>query len=158
VRIETGEKKERMAFDEDLLFTHRGLSGPAVLQISSYWREGHADPHRPGARRRLAAGAAAGQGALAQADRQRARAWVPSRLADAWVQQDPGWQRPVNEASDKALLQLANAVALGAGADRQRGLPQGRSHGRRRRHARAVVADHGSQRSPACISSARWWT
>ena len=31
----------KTAFDEALLFTHRGLSGPAVLQISSYWREGH---------------------------------------------------------------------------------------------------------------------
>lgn len=30
----------RASFDEALLFTHRGLSGPAVLQISSYWREG----------------------------------------------------------------------------------------------------------------------
>ncbi|MBY5375442.1 NAD(P)/FAD-dependent oxidoreductase [Rhizobium leguminosarum] len=30
----------RTAFREALLFTHRGLSGPAVLQISSYWREG----------------------------------------------------------------------------------------------------------------------
>ncbi len=29
-----------MAFREGLLFTHRGLSGPAILQISSYWREG----------------------------------------------------------------------------------------------------------------------
>ncbi|MGC2635650.1 MAG: aminoacetone oxidase family FAD-binding enzyme, partial [Acidobacteriaceae bacterium] len=29
-------------FREKLLFTHRGLSGPAVLQISSYWREGEA--------------------------------------------------------------------------------------------------------------------
>ena len=29
-------------FDEAVLFTHRGLSGPAVLQISSYWREGDA--------------------------------------------------------------------------------------------------------------------
>ncbi|MCF2870212.1 NAD(P)/FAD-dependent oxidoreductase [Octadecabacter sp. G9-8] len=28
------------SFDEALLFTHRGLSGPAVLQSSSYWREG----------------------------------------------------------------------------------------------------------------------
>jgi predicted Rossmann fold flavoprotein len=27
-------------FDEALLFTHRGLSGPSILQISSYWREG----------------------------------------------------------------------------------------------------------------------
>jgi predicted Rossmann fold flavoprotein len=28
------------AFEEALLFTHRGLSGPAILQISSYWQEG----------------------------------------------------------------------------------------------------------------------
>jgi predicted Rossmann fold flavoprotein len=28
------------AFREGLVFTHRGLSGPAILQISSYWREG----------------------------------------------------------------------------------------------------------------------
>ncbi len=32
----------RTSFDEALLFTHRGLSGPAVLQLSSYWREGEA--------------------------------------------------------------------------------------------------------------------
>jgi predicted Rossmann fold flavoprotein len=32
----------RTSFDEALLFTHRGLSGPAILQISSYWREGDA--------------------------------------------------------------------------------------------------------------------
>ena len=31
----------KIFFDEALLFTHRGLSGPAILQISSYWREGH---------------------------------------------------------------------------------------------------------------------
>jgi len=28
------------SFEEALLFTHRGVSGPAILQISSYWREG----------------------------------------------------------------------------------------------------------------------
>jgi predicted Rossmann fold flavoprotein len=32
----------KAAFAEALLFTHRGLSGPAILQISSYWREGDA--------------------------------------------------------------------------------------------------------------------
>ena len=32
----------RASFDEGLLFTHRGLSGPSILQISSYWREGEA--------------------------------------------------------------------------------------------------------------------
>jgi predicted Rossmann fold flavoprotein len=31
---------DKTGFDEALLFTHRGLSGPAILQISSYWREG----------------------------------------------------------------------------------------------------------------------
>ncbi len=31
---------ERQSFLEDLLFTHKGLSGPAVLQISNYWRAG----------------------------------------------------------------------------------------------------------------------
>jgi predicted Rossmann fold flavoprotein len=30
----------KTGFDEGMLFTHRGLSGPAILQISSYWREG----------------------------------------------------------------------------------------------------------------------
>jgi predicted Rossmann fold flavoprotein len=30
----------RVGFREAMLFTHRGLSGPAILQISSYWREG----------------------------------------------------------------------------------------------------------------------
>jgi predicted Rossmann fold flavoprotein len=30
----------KATFEEGLLFTHRGLSGPAILQISSYWREG----------------------------------------------------------------------------------------------------------------------
>ena len=31
---------DRTSFDEALLFTHRGLSGPSVLQLSSFWREG----------------------------------------------------------------------------------------------------------------------
>ncbi len=33
---------ETTSFDEALLFTHRGLSGPAILQISSYWSAGDA--------------------------------------------------------------------------------------------------------------------
>lgn len=38
VRVRCGKK----TFDEAMLFTHRGLSGPAILQISSFWREGAA--------------------------------------------------------------------------------------------------------------------
>ena len=36
VRVQAGAG----VFDEAMLFTHRGLSGPAILQISSYWAEG----------------------------------------------------------------------------------------------------------------------
>lgn len=34
------QPKKKMVFLEDLLFTHRGLSGPGILQISSYWNPG----------------------------------------------------------------------------------------------------------------------
>lgn len=36
-RITTDVSKKAISFDEDILFTHRGLSGPGILQISSYW-------------------------------------------------------------------------------------------------------------------------
>lgn len=112
VRIETGTKKERIAFDEDLLFTHRGLSGPAVLQISSYWKEGtplriDLAPGQDLAGELLAAKARGSRKLVANELAQ----WVPARLADAWVQQDAAWQRPVNEVGDKALQQLAQRLS-----------------------------------------------
>ncbi|MDP5217827.1 NAD(P)/FAD-dependent oxidoreductase [Ruegeria sp. 2205SS24-7] len=42
VSLPTRLSNARASFDEALLFTHRGLSGPAVLQLSSYWHEGEA--------------------------------------------------------------------------------------------------------------------
>ncbi len=36
----TANRRDLATFREGMLFTHRGLSGPAILQISSYWREG----------------------------------------------------------------------------------------------------------------------
>ena len=111
VAIETGEKKNRVVFHEDLLFTHRGLSGPAVLQISSYWREG--EPIRidlapeVDLQRELARAKASSRKLIAN----ELAAFVPARLAEAWVQQDGAWQRPVNEASDKALAALAERLA-----------------------------------------------
>lgn len=111
VVIEAGTKKDRVAFHEDLLFTHRGLSGPAVLQISSYWKPG--SPIRINLAPEVDLPAA-----LADA-KQRSRKllvnelaqWVPSRLAEAWVAQDADWQRPVAECSDKALARLAERLA-----------------------------------------------
>jgi len=42
VSLDARIRHGKMHFDEAMLFTHRGLSGPAILQISSYWREGDA--------------------------------------------------------------------------------------------------------------------
>jgi predicted Rossmann fold flavoprotein len=40
VQAQVGVEGARIAFQEGLLFTHRGLSGPSILQISSYWSPG----------------------------------------------------------------------------------------------------------------------
>ena len=40
VSLDATVRLDKIAFTEALLFTHRGLSGPAILQISSYWRDG----------------------------------------------------------------------------------------------------------------------
>jgi predicted Rossmann fold flavoprotein len=41
-KVASGRQPKPVRFIEDLLFTHRGLSGPAVLQTSSFWRPGDA--------------------------------------------------------------------------------------------------------------------
>ena len=111
VAIEVGGKKTKTSFSEDLLFTHRGLSGPAVLQISSFWQAG--TPIRIN----LAPTVNLPQHLIDAKNTSKKRivnelaALVPTRLAEAWVDQDAAWQRPINEASDKALAQLAERLA-----------------------------------------------
>ena len=111
VLIETGSKKRKTSFSEDLLFTHRGLSGPAVLQISSFWQNN--TPIRlnlvPGVDvlDRLAQAKATSRKLVAN----ELASVLPTRLADAWAAQDPALQRPVNEATDKALNALADKLS-----------------------------------------------
>jgi predicted Rossmann fold flavoprotein len=77
-------------FREKLLFTHRGLSGPAILQASSYWKNGDAirvdlAPGRiviEGLRDR-------GSARSANALRLELRKALPSRLADRWLDLHP---------------------------------------------------------------------
>jgi predicted Rossmann fold flavoprotein len=111
VRIEAGAKKDKIAFLEDLLFTHRGLSGPAVLQISSYWKPGTplTLDFAPG----VDVADALNDAKLRSRKRtaNELATMVPSRLADAWVGQDAALQRPVNEAPDRALAALAERIA-----------------------------------------------
>jgi hypothetical protein len=110
-RVETGSGKARGRFDEDLLFTHRGLSGPAVLQISSYWRPGQ--PLRID----LAPGVDLGQWlreAKATSQQQLGNALarhLPARLADVWLAAAglPA-DRPLPEARDRDLAALGERL------------------------------------------------
>ena len=111
VLIETGDKKGRISFAEDLLFTHRGLSGPAVLQISSYWREGTPIRINLAPTVDLPEALARAKATSRKLVSNELATLVPSRLADAWVAQDKDWQRPISEASDKALARLAERLA-----------------------------------------------
>ena len=104
------QRKKAQVFAEDLLFTHRGLSGPAVLQISSFWREGYC------VRINLAPGVDLPATLLrAKATSKKLVAnelasLVPSRLADAWAGSDAALKRPIVDAPDKALLGLAQGL------------------------------------------------
>ncbi len=40
IALEANVRNEKMEFRENILMTHRGLSGPAILQLSSYWQQG----------------------------------------------------------------------------------------------------------------------
>ncbi|MFZ4285241.1 NAD(P)/FAD-dependent oxidoreductase [Variovorax sp. HJSM1_2] len=111
VEISTGSKKSRMKFNEDLLFTHRGLSGPAVLQISSYWQPGTPLALNLAPEVNLPEALALAKSRSRKLIGNELASLVPGRLADAWAQQSPDWQRPVNEASDKALARLAENLS-----------------------------------------------
>jgi predicted Rossmann fold flavoprotein len=97
------------SFREKMLFTHRGISGPAVLQVSSYWKPGEAleidllpgvDVTAAMAARRAAGDRSQARTLLAQ--------WLPKRLADRWFEV---------QAQSKALAALADhEIAQIAGA------------------------------------------
>ena len=109
-----GRPKGETRFAEGLLFTHRGLSGPSILQISSYWREGEAIAvaMAPGVdvfarlkAMKAANGRQAAHTALGQI--------VPKRLAEALVEREQAEGTPVGnlaDLSDKALRRLDQAV------------------------------------------------
>ncbi len=112
VRIRTVPGGAAAQFDEDLLFTHRGLSGPAALQISTYWRPGEsiAVNLAPGLdlpRLLLDAKAVPGRrvGTLLSGI-------VPRRLAGAWLNDKPELaERRVADCRDRDLASLAEELA-----------------------------------------------
>jgi predicted Rossmann fold flavoprotein len=112
VDIATGSARRKTSFREDLLFTHRGLSGPAVLQISSYWQPGEALTID------LLPGADAAQWlreAKQQSKRQLGNALaglLPQRLADAWLTRlGMDAAKPMPELRDRDLQRLAESLS-----------------------------------------------
>jgi len=86
VDVETGSLKGRnpsgARFREDLLFTHRGLSGPAILQISSYWQPGTPIVINLLPELDLAAVLIEGKGTLKKQLGNVLAQWLPARLAE----------------------------------------------------------------------------
>lgn len=98
-------------FSEALLFTHRGISGPSILQISSYWREGdeieinlapETDVFEALRTARQAQGKLAPQTVLAQ--------FLPKRLAETVADASEAPER-IGDYSDARLRPLADAIA-----------------------------------------------
>jgi predicted Rossmann fold flavoprotein len=111
VTIDAGQQPKGR-FVEDLLFTHRGLSGPAVLQASTFWR--------PGQNLRIAFGDAGALrqsllGAKTGSRRQLGNELalhLPQRLAELWLtrlQLDPA--TPIPQVRDKDLGRIAESLA-----------------------------------------------
>lgn len=100
----------KTAFKEALLFTHRGLSGPSILQISSYWREGETirlklEPEIDILKRlkeaRKSNGKQSPQTVLGEI--------LPKRLAQ-YVVEASGVTGPLADIADKKLASLVEAI------------------------------------------------
>ncbi len=103
-------KGDRPQFKEAMLFTHRGLSGPSILQISSYWREGEAitvdmAPGEDVAARMLAAKTENGKQAVHTA----LGHIIPRRLAEVICARE-GLSGKLAEVGDKKLRAMAETV------------------------------------------------
>ncbi len=98
-------------FEEAMLFTHRGLSGPAILQISSYWREGEAITVKmaPGVEVLARLKAAKVENGGKQAVHTALGHIVPRRLAEVLTARE-GANGKLAEVGDKVLARLDQAV------------------------------------------------
>ncbi len=99
----------KTAFEEALLFTHRGLSGPAILQISSYWREKLPIrvtllPNEDVAALLRASKRENGRRSIVNALAE----MLPKRLALYLAQSR--WTQAMGETSDRTLVAVADAV------------------------------------------------
>jgi predicted Rossmann fold flavoprotein len=106
VSAEVSASFDRARFREKMLITHRGLSGPAILQVSSYWEKGQpifvdlapgrellAPLREPGRPKNLATA------------KSLLRKFLPNRLADRWLE-----SHPPSKWSDAGLLEWERQI------------------------------------------------
>jgi hypothetical protein len=111
VQVETGTAKSKGHFVEDLLFTHRGLSGPAILQISSYWQVGTPLQIDLAPGRDLAAALLAAKRDSRRVLGNELAELIPRRLADTWLAASSDVAaRPMPDQRDRDLAQLATRL------------------------------------------------
>lgn len=110
IAIEARVSNAKTSFDEAVLFTHRGLSGPAILQLSSYWEETEAFEID------LFPNSSIYEALRAQRQQKGARnvstilaGFMPARLSD-FIVQDLGLTGNLADQSDKALHALARQL------------------------------------------------
>ncbi len=99
------------AFTENLLFTHTGLSGPAVLQISNWWEAGQPVtidllPHQPVEALLSAAKAEGARGLVANLLAEH----LPRRLVQERLAGVPGHDRAVHQATPREVAAIAAAI------------------------------------------------
>ena len=141
VSAEVAVSIDDQVFRDKMLFTHRGLSGPAILQISSYWNAG--EPIRidlaPG--RDIAA--AIGEGPAKNKTGGGRAARVPGIPSASSCHALAGVARACRmEQSGIGGTGPANA-RMGSRPRKDRGLRKSRGHGRRRGYRRALEQDDG---------------
>ena len=115
VEVETGSGKGKGAlkgkFREDLLFTHRGLSGPAILQISSYWQPGTPIVLNLLPEIDVAAELIEGKGTLKKQMGNLVSQWLPARLADSLLAAcDIAADARLADMQDAKLRKLGDAI------------------------------------------------
>lgn len=106
-----GEGKAKGTFREAALLTHRGLSGPAILQISSYWKKGETVsldflPDDRAAQWLLSAKKAQPNHSLTKLLAEK----LPQRLASALAEKAGAGDTPLNAMTDKALDNLGQKL------------------------------------------------
>ena len=89
VSAEVVAKADHHAFREKMLITHRGLSGPAILQISSYWEKGLPIEIDLAPQREIAPEIRAAKFRNVTAARNAFQGIVPRRLAERWLENHP---------------------------------------------------------------------